>query len=519
MDSTPEQASAPTEDNNVETEDTTSNIDNTKQDVEDNKPGLDKEDDAPLYATVDKTSKEDQTGYMVDGTNETAKQEEITESVGDQEKETKEVAQADSPVAARADSHRAGGDQAYTDDANPYEEIEVQPATQEESTGVTETQETKENVCEERPPTPPASETPSEEPPSYNDVQDDDQQEPEETPESEPEPEPVPVPVVADTPSHDYHPRQCHIRKWPDFQGYGFNLHAEKEKKGQYIGLVDANSPADDAGLQKGDRIIEVNGENIEDTTHQQVIQKIKAGGEETILLVVDQDTDDFYKNNGIKITADLPEVIKGETTPRDSSSVPESSPYNPRLCHIIKWADFNGYGFNLHAEKERGGQYIGKIDAASPAEDGGLRENDRIIEVNGANVENETHQQVISRIKQGGDETKLLVVDRDADKYYKSKGVTVTSSMSEVKRMATARRSPKTSSAVTNGDSRPAPQQTRVMFKKHAPSPPRSPEVTEQEIFTLSASDIKQRIQRKKSDKRLQRHSMREKVNMFDQL
>ncbi|XP_052801711.1 Na(+)/H(+) exchange regulatory cofactor NHE-RF1-like isoform X3 [Mya arenaria] len=373
---------------------------------------------------------------------------------------------------------------------------------------------------EERPPTPPASETPSEEPPSYNDVQDDDQQEPEETPESEPEPEPVPVPVVADTPSHDYHPRQCHIRKWPDFQGYGFNLHAEKEKKGQYIGLVDANSPADDAGLQKGDRIIEVNGENIEDTTHQQVIQKIKAGGEETILLVVDQDTDDFYKNNGIKITADLPEVIKGETTPRDSSSVPESSPYNPRLCHIIKWADFNGYGFNLHAEKERGGQYIGKIDAASPAEDGGLRENDRIIEVNGANVENETHQQVISRIKQGGDETKLLVVDRDADKYYKSKGVTVTSSMSEVKRMATARRSPKTSSAVTNGDSRPAPQQTRVE-PAITNSQPTQANGTDFLSMNVSAKEMRERIASKKKNDPKQKSNMdfKSKFEIFQKM
>lgn len=121
------------------------------------------------------------------------------------------------------------------------------------------------------------------------------------------------------------------------------------------------------------------------------------------------------------------------------------SSPYTPRLCHIIKWPDFQGYGFNLHAEKERGGQYIGKIDDNSPAEDGGLLENDRIIEVNGVNVENETHAQVISRIKAGGEETKLLVVDREADSFYKNKGITVTGSLPEVKTLQTSRRSPRT--------------------------------------------------------------------------
>lgn len=32
-----------------------------------------------------------------------------------------------------------------------------------------------------------------------------------------------------------------------------------------------------------------------------------------------------------------------------------------PRLCHLVKWPDFRDYGFNLHAEKNKLGQYIGK--------------------------------------------------------------------------------------------------------------------------------------------------------------
>ena len=175
-------------------------------------------------------------------------------------------------------------------------------------------------------PPPPDNEPPAEEPPSYHEVQEDDEQAEEEEPPApepdEPEPEATVV-AVNDTPSHDYHPRLCLIKKWPDFQGYGFNLHAEKDKPGQYIGLVDADSPAEDANVHKGDRIIEVNGENIEESTHQQVIQKIKAGGDETLMLVVDTDADDYYKNNGIKITTDLPEVIRSETTPRTSNGKP----------------------------------------------------------------------------------------------------------------------------------------------------------------------------------------------------
>lgn len=82
------------------------------------------------------------------------------------------------------------------------------------------------------------------------------------------------------------------------------------------------------------------------------------------------------------------------------------------RLCHIVKRADFDGYGFNLHAEKGKPGQYIGKVDDDSPAEAAGLKQGDRIIEVNGVNIGNETHKQVVQRIKAIADEVRLLVVD-----------------------------------------------------------------------------------------------------------
>ncbi|XP_060564025.1 Na(+)/H(+) exchange regulatory cofactor NHE-RF2-like isoform X2 [Ruditapes philippinarum] len=328
-------------------------------------------------------------------------------------------------------------------------------------------------------------------------------------------PEPVSVPETSE--SHNFHPRLCHIKKWPDFQGYGFNLHAEKEKNGQYIGLIDANSPAEDADLRKGDRIVEVNGENIERDTHQQIIQKIKAGGDETRLLVVDSDADDYYRRNGIQIKADMPEVVASETRQKE---VPAMT-FHPRQCHVIKWPDFQGYGFNLHAEKERGGQYIGKIDENSPAEDAGLRENDRIIEVNNANIENETHQQVIARIKAGGDETKLLVVDKEADAYYKSRGITVTSQMPEVEFRQTARRS-NAGTKVTNGDSAPAsvqaPQQTRSepAVQKSEPA-----QANGGDFLNLSAKEMRERIAQKKKNDPKQKSNMdfRSKFEIFQKM
>ena len=108
---------------------------------------------------------------------------------------------------------------------------------------------------------------------------------------------------------------------------------------------------------------------------------------------------------------------------------VPVDAP-PPRLCHVIKRPDFPGYGFNLHAERSRPGQFIGKVDEGSPAEAAGLREGDRIVEVNGTNISQENHKQVVQRIKAIPNETKLLVVDKIGEEIYKKAGIVVRSSM-----------------------------------------------------------------------------------------
>lgn len=64
-----------------------------------------------------------------------------------------------------------------------------------------------------------------------------------------------------------------------------------------------------------------------------------------------------------------------------------------PRLCFLVKGE--RGYGFHLHGERNRGGQFIRKVEPGSSADLAGLRPGDRLVEVNGENVENETHYQV----------------------------------------------------------------------------------------------------------------------------
>jgi len=121
---------------------------------------------------------------------------------------------------------------------------------------------------------------------------------------------------AADVPA----PRLCHLLKWPDFDGFGFNLHGEKSKSGQYIGKVDPDSPAEAAGLKARDRIIEVNGTNISNENHKQVVERIKAVPDETRLLVVDERAEDYYRSRNIIVRGDMDNVIHLQTPPRQNT-------------------------------------------------------------------------------------------------------------------------------------------------------------------------------------------------------
>lgn len=110
--------------------------------------------------------------------------------------------------------------------------------------------------------------------------------------------------MSADAAAGEPLPRLCCLEKGPN--GYGFHLHGEKGKVGQFIRLVEPGSPAEKSGLLAGDRLVEVNGENVEKETHQQVVSRIRAALNAVRLLVVDPETDEQLKKLGVPIREEL---------------------------------------------------------------------------------------------------------------------------------------------------------------------------------------------------------------------
>lgn len=100
---------------------------------------------------------------------------------------------------------------------------------------------------------------------------------------------------------------------------------------------------ADRAGVKVNDRLLEVNGENVEGSTHDEVVDKIKLAGSSIMFLLVDAETDGYYKNKRVKIEAQL--------------ATAKYLPHKPRILDIAKGSD--GYGFLLRQEPNQTGKAI----------------------------------------------------------------------------------------------------------------------------------------------------------------
>ncbi|XP_060752387.1 Na(+)/H(+) exchange regulatory cofactor NHE-RF1a [Tachysurus vachellii] len=279
--------------------------------------------------------------------------------------------------------------------------------------------------------------------------------------------------------SGELRPRLCVLEKGSD--GYGFHLHGEKNKVGQFIRLVEPGSPAETSGLKPGDKLVFVNGDNVDGESHQQVVSRIRGVTGALELIVVDADTAEYLRKHnlecrkefvreGVLTSGDRVDTAAQDRngTDRDPSPVPASVPapasvpvpapapvsasvpapasvpvpspasngdmgldtlslsskeskneLRPRLCQMKKGA--TGYGFNLHSDKSKSGQYIRAVDDDSPAEKSGLRPQDKVVQVNGIAVHGLQHSEVVAAIKAGGDELQLLVVDPDTEAFFMS--------------------------------------------------------------------------------------------------
>ncbi|XP_078366474.1 uncharacterized protein LOC144650624 [Oculina patagonica] len=126
-------------------------------------------------------------------------------------------------------------------------------------------------------------------------------------------------------------PRLVVMKRGPG--GYGFNLHGERNvQAGQTISAVDDGSEAQKAGLRVGDKVVEVNGLNVEKMSHGDVVKRIKMNEKEVSMLVIDHITDAYLKQEGRPITTDMANLMT-VYQPKEAPSEPE--PVQPAVVVV----------------------------------------------------------------------------------------------------------------------------------------------------------------------------------------
>ncbi|XP_041949668.1 PDZ domain containing 3b isoform X1 [Alosa sapidissima] len=229
------------------------------------------------------------------------------------------------------------------------------------------------------------------------------------------------LPSMAVAHNLPHKPRKLHLVQAPE--GYGFLLRLEKTPSKHNIHVlreVDPDSPAERAGIQEGEILLEVNEELITNLKHNDVVNRIRQSGQQVTLTIISLQGQDFFTRLGLSpllfyedTSAEPSESAELQQTAdhcSDPQCAPAGEPPKPRVCVLSKGP--SGYGFHLGCVLQKPGTYISQVVAEGPGGRAGLLKGDVVMEVNGTNVEEEYLEDVIVLIKEAGDSLSLLVVE-----------------------------------------------------------------------------------------------------------
>jgi len=151
----------------------------------------------------------------------------------------------------------------------------------------------------------------------------------------------------------------------------------QKDPRGVLVGGVDSNSPAQAAGLQRGDIILEVDGKPMVDSNHlRMMISMMQPGSEAKLKLVRDGSQRDVT----IKLRELPTEVAENDNQSGDESQASagvEVANLTPDLAQ------------QLNLPPTTTGVVVERVSPTSPLADSGLQKGDVVEEVNHQPVKN----------------------------------------------------------------------------------------------------------------------------------
>ncbi|CAP26289.1 Protein CBR-MAGI-1, partial [Caenorhabditis briggsae] len=178
--------------------------------------------------------------------------------------------------------------------------------------------------------------------------------------------------------------------------GFGFRLLGGVESKtvlsvGQ---IVIGGAAEEDGRLHEGDEIVEIDGHNVEGASHSEAVIFLEAAAQNKHVKLV------------VRRSAKVDPARRGSL-----NSAGPSGSYDVLLYRN----DNDGFGFVLMSSHHKNGSTIGQIQPGSPAARcGRLSVGDRVIAVNGIDILNLAHPDIIALIKDSGLSVRLTIAPPD---------------------------------------------------------------------------------------------------------
>ncbi|CAB1315811.1 unnamed protein product, partial [Coregonus sp. 'balchen'] len=206
-------------------------------------------------------------------------------------------------------------------------------------------------------------------------------------------------------------PRKLHLVPGPE--GYGFLLREEMTPSGckaHVMREVDQGSPAEEAGIEEGDLLLEVNGEAVESLGHEDIVDRVRKSGQQldlSPLLFCGSNAVEQVKEKENLAPPPLPVVVE---VPKEEPVVLPTVP-SPRLCVLQKGP--LGFGINLGCFQDTPGTFVSQVALGGSGSRAGLQVGDVVMEVNGQNMEENCLEDVMVLVQEGGHYLSLLVVEK----------------------------------------------------------------------------------------------------------
>ncbi|TAJ97063.1 MAG: DegQ family serine endoprotease [Candidatus Manganitrophaceae bacterium] len=176
-----------------------------------------------------------------------------------------------------------------------------------------------------------------------------------------------------------------------------------KESKGALVGDVLPNSPAEKAGLKRGDVIVQYNGQTIENAIQlRNLVAKTEVGSKKKVRVVRDK------KEKEVEITIEeQPKELPGSAETEQGEEGTSTALMGLEVRNLTP-----EIARQLGLNRTDKGVVITRIEQGSVAEEVGLQRGDLIMEVNRKPVRNtDDYDEIISKIKK--DEAVLLLINR----------------------------------------------------------------------------------------------------------